>query len=54
MKTLVGWSGGVESTSLMKYLLTETDDEIIAVHIYSPNSLNRADLEWNTSKNIYL
>lgn len=47
MRTLVGFSGGVESTSLMKYLLTETDDEIIAFHIYAPNSLNRAELEWN-------
>jgi len=46
MKTLVGWSGGVESTGLMKYLLSETKDEIVAVHIYAPNSLNRADLEW--------
>lgn len=47
MRTLVGWSGCVESTALMKYLLNETEDEIIAVHIYAPNSLNRAELEWN-------
>jgi len=47
VRTLVGFSGGVESTGLMKFLLTETTDEIIAVHIYAPNSLQRADLEWN-------
>lgn len=50
MRTLVGWSGGVESTGLMKYLLTETDDEIIAFHIYAPNSLKRADIEWKTTQ----
>jgi 7-cyano-7-deazaguanine synthase in queuosine biosynthesis len=45
-KTLVGFSGGVESTSLMKYLLLETDDLLQVVHIYCNDSRNRAQWEW--------
>ena len=52
MRTLVLFSGGVESTSLMKYLLTRTTDEIVAVHIFAPNSLNRAKLEWDAATDL--
>lgn len=44
---LVLFSGGVESTALMKYYLTETTEPVTACHIYCPNRLsNRAHLEW--------
>lgn len=33
MKQMVLWSGGVESTSLLKQLLTDTDDQIFAHYI---------------------
>lgn len=43
---LLLFSGGVESTSLLKWLLTTTDQPVTAVHIYCPNSVGRAHLEW--------
>jgi len=43
---LLLWSGGVESTSLLKYLLTETTEPVTAVHIYCPNRLERVEQEW--------
>jgi hypothetical protein len=53
MKTLVLWSGGVESTSLLKHLLETTDDEIHAVHIYNPTIVGRAHLEWTAVNRLY-
>lgn len=52
MKSLTFLSGGVESTSLMKYILTETEDAVSAIHIFAPNELNRADLEWSATKRV--
>lgn len=46
MRILVLFSGGVESTSLLKHLLETTDHEINAVHVYAPNSVGRAEVEW--------
>lgn len=50
MKSLVLWSGGTDSTALLKWLLSETDNDIVAVHIYAPNSVKRAEQEWNAVK----
>jgi len=43
---LLMWSGGVESTSLLKQLLTETDEKVNAVHVSCPTSAGRVHLEW--------
>lgn len=45
MKAVVLWSGGIESTSILKYLLETTDLEITAVHLSIPNVQNRQHLE---------
>lgn len=45
-KSLVLFSGGVESTSLLKHLLETTPDQVEAVHFYVPNSVRRQALEW--------
>lgn len=44
---LILFSGGVESTALVKWYLLETTEPISVVHIYCPNTIsNRAHLEW--------
>lgn len=47
MKTLVLWSGGVESTSLLLRLLTETQDPVHAHFIEMDNREKRFTLERN-------
>lgn len=42
---MVLWSGGVESTSLLKTLLETTDDAIVAHHLEHDNPEQRADNE---------
>lgn len=44
-KTLILVSGGVESTSLTKYLLSNTDYPITAVFLYVPNMWGKAECE---------
>jgi 7-cyano-7-deazaguanine synthase in queuosine biosynthesis len=44
-QTLIMLSGGVESTSITKYLLELTDDPITAVFIYVPNGYGKAEEE---------
>lgn len=52
-RVLVLFSGGIESTSLLKYLLLNTTDVISAVHVYAPNSVNRAEVEAEAVNNLY-
>ena len=47
MKVLVLWSGGVESTSLLKHLLSTTMDDVYAHHISMINPENRAGEEFD-------
>jgi 7-cyano-7-deazaguanine synthase in queuosine biosynthesis len=44
-RVLILWSGGVESTSLLKHFLESTESEVIAVHIHCPNFVGRSHLE---------
>ena len=37
MRVLILWSGGVESTSILKWFLENTDHSISAVHIHCPS-----------------
>lgn len=53
MKSLVMWSGGTDSTALLKWLLENTDDEITAVHLYVPNCVQRHALEYNAVSLLY-
>lgn len=46
-RVMVLWSGGVESTSLLKYLLSESDVEVIAHHIRMTNPEGRMSRELN-------
>ena len=47
VRAVVLWSGGVESSSILKHLLTNTNYEITAIHICLPNLQNRSHLELN-------
>lgn len=47
MKVMVLWSGGVESTSLLKHLLQNTDDTVVAHYIEMTNKEHRLDQERN-------
>lgn len=53
VKKLLMWSGGVESTSLLKNLLTETQDEIFAHHIRMTNPEGRKDIELHAISVLY-
>ena len=45
MRILVLWSGGVESTSLLKHLLSETDHEVVAHYVKMINPEHRVTAE---------
>lgn len=45
MRTLLLLSGGVESTSTLKWLLTQTSDQVVVAHISATNHVQRAHLE---------
>lgn len=39
--SILAFSGGIDSTYILKYLLTETDDTVIAHHVHMKNHENR-------------
>lgn len=45
-KSLILFSGGVDSSALLKKMLTETDDEMVVLHIQLKNHLNRWQPEY--------
>ena len=45
MRVMVLWSGGVESTSLLKWVLMRTDWQVHAHHVRLDNGERRADME---------
>lgn len=45
MRAMVLWSGGVESTSLLKWVLTNTDWQVHAHHVRMNNSEGRESME---------
>lgn len=53
MKRLIMWSGGVESTSLLKQLLTDTSDEIFAHFIKYENPEGRYQHELSAIEVLY-
>ena len=51
-RTLLLFSGGVESTSLLKYLTEETNDEVVACFISLQNQENHSEQEANAISKI--